>query len=431
MRYELEKTRRTLELPTAEFVVAATLLLLLMVNASNQLGGIWAGAHSATKFFAYMVLGGVLFLYYLGNAERSLFPLAVALAGVVCIALLNECLFPGTATEARSVVGRFAVLCLPLLFVAARIKEPQQLYASMTRFSIASTVIVLVLLLVHFVAPSPSGSAYSMGLGYAILPFALVSFNEVVRAEQRKSSRVLYALCFLAQFAGIVLLGSRGPIACIAVFAVVVCIRRCRAGNVPAVFVVALFAVLVAGVMHEELLRLVADMLSATGFSRTGYLIEQFLESGQVHVSGRDVVQAPLLDAIWADPLAWRGIAADRVAVGMNAHNLFIEVAYCFGMVAAAATVLFVLLYLVKVICLPSSVWGDLVSIFFSCSIPTLMFSGSVWDSTMLWIGIGLLCACRRRAGLANLDRNQFCLDLGTQCQEEKRIEGLECDTKK
>lgn len=392
----LSTYRKEAPLPSSEVIIPAVLTLLFLVNAASRLEIIWEGIHSLARLVAYLALGMLLLFHFIGNFKKAIFPYIFSLFLLLWATMLNDFLFPTTAYEAVGIILQFAVLCLPVCIVASSVVFPSKLYRILLEHAKFISFIVFILLIIRFLIPSSASSGYSMGLGYAILPYLAVSLTEAVAGESQLRRRVLYFSLSVIMLSGVLLLCSRGPLVCVAILAVCLMVQKIITKGVSASFLIGILTMLALCVAYKEVLGLVSDALALTGFSRTGYLIDQFLESGQIHVSGRDVVQAPLIEAVVQNPLSARGIGADRVDVGMNAHNIFLEVAYCFGVVAAIVAVVFLFCYCIAVFRATSSPYGKVLTVFFSCSVPYLMFSGSMWNSILFWIGIGLLLSFNR-----------------------------------
>lgn len=384
----------------AEITVSATLMLLVFVNASYQFNVVSPVFYNVVHMVSLACLGLLIAWFCISQIDKITLFGFLLVCGTGALFLLNEILFPETADEAERVFVRFALYCLPLIVIASQIESPEVLYRMLRKCTVATVLVVVFLLVFRFsVAARSQQETYSMGLGYALLPFALLAFNEFMREGLPLRVRIVFCLYGLIISSGVVILGSRGPLVCIGCFFVLTILRWIVHGRRPLSTVIILLLLATMLLSYRVILGFAAQVLSMGGFSRTGYLLEQFLQTGEIHLSGRDELQAPLFDEVLDDPFAIRGIAADRVFAGMNAHNLLLEVAFCFGILALAILTMFLLAYFVKCLKAPIGRYGDLVAVFFSASVPSLMYSGSLWDNMLFWIGTAItffaLCSGR------------------------------------
>ena len=384
----------------AEITVSATLMLLVFVNASYQFNVISPLFYHAVHMVSLACLGLLIVWFCISQVDKITLFGILLICGTAVLFLLNEILFPETTDEARRVFVRFALYCLPLVVVASQIESVEVLYRMLRKCTVVAVLVVVLLLLFRFsVTARIQQQTYSMGLGYALLPFALIAFNEFMREGLSLSVKIMFGLYGLIISSGIVILGSRGPLVCIGCYFVLTILRWIVHGRRPLLTVIILLLLATMLLSYRVVLGFAVQVLSMGGFSRTGYLLEQFLQTGEIHLSGRDELQAPLFDEVLDDPFAIRGIAADRVFAGMNAHNLLLEVAFCFGLLALALLVVFLLVYFVRCLKVPIGRYGDLIVSFFSASVPSLMYSGSLWDNMIFWIGtaITFFALCSRQ----------------------------------
>lgn len=373
----------------AEIVISAILVLIVLVNVSNQLNVISPLIYNVVHVTSLACIGALLIWFCFCKINEIALLGMLLVSGSLAVFLLNEIVFPSTADIAWSVYVRFALYCLPLVVVSSQIASPALLYSLLRSASFGVAMIAALFVAFKLFIPAFAQQAsYYMGFGYAFLPFALIAFNDALRDDLSSREKVSALMAGLVISANIVLLGSRGPLGCIGFFFVLTVCRWLVRGK-RLLLVAATFLVVAIVLFSSDLiLGLVAKLLSMGGASRAAYLLEEFIQTGHVNLTGRTELQEPLLDEVIKNPLEIRGVAADRVVAGMYAHNLFLEVAFCFGLFFLVLVLFFAVGYLIRCLRNPDGRFGDMSTIFFSASVPCLMYSGSFWDSMLLWIGV-------------------------------------------
>lgn len=382
-----------------EYFLSLMLFLLMLNNGSYQLAGWMPLAYTLTHYVAIAVIGLFFLLFILCHFDRAAPKLILLLLVALTLTMLNGALFPDLSRISIELFCDFAFYCIPAIVAAWCITSPSLLLGLLRRFSGYVTLVVAGLLLFHFVYSVPNGNqAYSMGLGYAILPFVLVQI-EGVFGRLPISSRIWKIVCLTVAFLGMVILGSRGPLLCVSCLVVCLFLRYALVPEHGGIALIVVTAFVLTLLLLRPLLEFASSVMSGFGFSRIGYLLEEYLTTGDIHLSGRDVLQAPLLDAFLQYPVDIRGIGSDRLLIGMNAHNLFIEQAYSFGLLGLVISICIVAYCLFRVVTLPASDYATLCVLFFSASIPYIMVSGSYLDSILLWIMLPLVFSHRLRSG--------------------------------
>ena len=198
------------------------------------------------------------------------------------------------------------------------------------------------------------------------------------------------------------LIGSRTPILSLIILFAILTVKNFKQIKHPSIILILVLTILITVIFREEIFGAINNYFEARNiFIRTIYL---FAQPG-IHLSGRDILQKPLLQQLFNNPFAIRGIHSDMVAIGTYAHNLFLELLYQFGFILS-------LPLLAALIGLSiSSIKGNLKSadgqvalILFCTSIPELMVSGTFWRSISFWMWVAVcMRVMTRKKRLVNI----------------------------
>lgn len=376
---------------SSELCLAFGILIFLIVNIGDTFNPLFPGLYSAALWArrAYLVLW-VLPVIVKEAARRPL-PVLLFVAIVVLLFTLNEMFAPVLYSEVSDILKTFLAYCMPLAIVAGFVRSYELLYDYLVKMCpvVFAAAFVILVSCVLFNVQSAMSSVYSMGLGYSLLPFLLVVVNQFFHVGDDVPRLFCQLIMATTMLAVVVIVGSRGPLLCFAVFLALKIFRWIIHGRKEALGLIVLLGVVFLLSSYDFALIVFARFLSAIGSSRTGRLLEEYVETGDIHLSGRDDLQGPLLDEIASDPFMARGIGADRELVGTYAHNIVIETTYSFGLIVGAIVIIILALYLIKVLS-KSGIRGELCLVLFCVSVPELLISSTLWANQIFWIGLVL-----------------------------------------
>ncbi len=317
-----------------------------------------------------------------------------AVTYVLCYTFFSE-----TRKELVSVALTFWTLCFVPAFVICRLEYYSELLIRLRKFAYISVWInfVLILLKLLGVIQSELGE-YSMPFGYACLIPALIILFDLFR---KPSAILIVELAIVV--ATIYLLGSRGPLLSILLFGLYLLVRPKISSSKYAarrftLYSIASLAIISFFVAGKEVLLVVDKIIRHLGINARSILtLINFSEFD----SGRSEIYDVLLKSIAARPLSIRGIAADRVLLGVYSHNVFLELLFEFGILFGGLVVG------VIIVCIGRTVLESIPSdrrtvclVFMFSSVPELMISSSLWENHIFWLWIVSCILLKREKGL-------------------------------
>ncbi len=379
-------------------VVISVFMGLFAVNFAADIENTFPGLYSAASFISKITIL-ILFLFCLPTVIRRIdaFIILFFLCYVLVI-LCNYLLFPQTRVLLQGTVSYFLLTCAPPFICFYTIQNYDIFWCLLKRSCHIFCIALIILFSITKIAGIPINNGnYSMGLSYAcLLP---VSVELLTAFLDRKASHII--LCIFSTII-IMLIGSRTPILSLIILFAILTVKNFKQIKHPSIILILVLTILITVIFREEIFGAINNYFEARNiFIRTIYL---FAQPG-IHLSGRDILQKPLLQQLFNNPFAIRGIHSDMVAIGTYAHNLFLELLYQFGFILS-------LPLLAALIGLSiSSIKGNLKSadgqvalILFCTSIPELMVSGTFWRSISFWMWVAVcMRVMTRKKRLVNI----------------------------
>jgi hypothetical protein len=230
----------------------------------------------------------------------------------------------------------------------------------------------------------------NMYYSYIILPHILLVLFLAVNYK-----KLLYIVSFIVGFLFLLMLGNRGSLVCVSIFALVTMyktISNLSATKKIAVIVVLIAATLffVQGELYRSLLTNLYSFSSRHGLSaRLLYYL-----NGQINEpfdSGRGAIRKKIIDAINNNPFGY-GLSSDVYFAGQYAHNIFIEMWVEFGVVFGTFFLGLFLFSFVKVLANSNITWKqkNIFWIFICLSLVKLCISGTYITDPYFFFTIGL-----------------------------------------
>lgn len=279
----------------------------------------------------------------------------------------------------------FVTQCLPGLLVVSNTNSSD--YMLMLKYLRVSSICIalfsLLLLLLDIIGINLfSIDGYSMGLGYSlVLPSMILLYDY---SDKNNISSLLLSLAALLF---IVMYGSRGAILSIVLYFIYSAIIRnfIEQKYTIRTLIITIFSFIISLEFRKILMAIYNIMIAKGYFSRTLYL---FLFDFS-HSSNRTDVYSKIINVIFDDPFAFRGISSDYLLLGTYSHNMIIEIVYEFGLLIAIPIILYLIVLIYKTLSIKNT--DPLLIIYFFSSVPGLMLSGSFWHNSNFWIWIALI----------------------------------------
>lgn len=240
----------------------------------------------------------------------------------------------------------------------------------------------------------------NMDFAYKILPSVLVIVSRLF-TDQKKKLAIIFSL-----FGTIFLLlqGTRGPLLCLAIFVCLMLYKKYGLGKF--FFKIGIIVLISAVILSSQFVKLklveLSDKIDSSGYSSR--FITMMVEGELSDNNGRDAIKDTLLEKIKENPLAIRGMFADRQATrGLNdreyntgyengtyAHSLWIEMIYDWGVLFGGIILLFVFLIVLNFVRKSDKDDAYICMLFVCTGFVHLFLSGSYLQSAEFFFLVGL-----------------------------------------
>lgn len=332
------------------------------------------------------ILVGISFAYALPvvlrrNKRRFLGAYSI----LTFVFLLHYLMFPENNMYQNQLVFPLFAMCLPAFIYSFAIRDWQALRDVMRKASYIVFSLGLLLGLMVFGGKASIG-VYSMPLSYYLLLPAIAFIDESL--DRRRIGDILAAFLSVVL---ILAIGARGPIMCIAAFAILKTMRfpaRLRHSHVFA-YLCSILLVIMVALFFDELLMSMSRFLSRFGIDSRS--IALLLQPG-LDLSGRDLLYSRVIAEIMDNPITGIGIGGDRrVLNGVYAHNLLIELVADYGIPLGSLFVLVLLGLMIRFSHSRDKCQRNVFAMWLNISVIPLLVSGSYLESTGFWICLGML----------------------------------------
>jgi len=328
---------------------------------------------------------GIFFLVALKDVFEREYKLIIITYGIsIIIFLFNILLFPQNIESIKSIIFDFFFMCLPCFVYSYSVSNYAILYKTFEKVSNLVFVMGLLISLLDFLNKIDVGT-YSMTLSYYLLMPSLLYLYKFLNEVSVK-----YFIAFLLSFISILLLGSRGPILCIAVYTITYLINNIRGkSNIKKMvfYFIAIIILLISIIFFKNILYILNQILENFNiYSRTVAL----LLDDDIHLSGRENLYSGAFELIKQHPILGIGIAGDRYYFGGYVHNIFLEIVLNFGCFFGLLLLLLLISIFIKSIFFINRNMLNFILIFFCLGAVPLMISGSYLISAWFWIFIGI-----------------------------------------
>ncbi len=351
---------------------------------------------------ADMILPILLGAFFLLSMKSILARLSstdlLIVVGMLVVYFVHWAVYPGVSYYYEGNMGSFLFGRLPLYFVGVAFCSDRQGERLNILYK-ASILTIYGFTLYHLVLHPLDDFAMSTGdmnSSYNLLPHACLVFYRMMQKPNGWNISSFALSCLL-----LFMLGSRGPVLCIVVFAAVVLLMGKNVKRPVMFFIIALCAVLLF--FFEDLLYMVLNGAYelADTFGLSTRVFDKYLSGDFTVSNSRTQIQDAVMHYLNENPIFGLGIYGDRrVAGGHYAHNIFIEILSHYGYVVGGILLITIATYVVRTY-LFASRNGDGVSILvlmllLGCNLK-LVVSGSYLLEPFFFFLIGYCTAQLRR----------------------------------
>ncbi len=278
-------------------------------------------------------------------------------------------------------------MCLPVFLYALSLKNWSVFKEVMRKASLIVFFCGFILSLMIFSGLAKIDS-YSMAFSYYMLLPAIIFIDELFDFLSLKA-------IFISSFSvlSILAIGSRGALLCIVVFIVLKLLTpfstRQKSNN--RIFIILLFVLLSTLIMInlQSILLVLYSLFYQWGLNSRSIIL---LLSGEVYLSGRELIYEKIMSEIVKHPYFGLGIAGDRLVLnGTYSHNIFLEILLNYGVITGGIIILILLSMIVSIFFVKNMEIYNLLIIWISLGFVSLFVSGSYLTDLGFWTLLGLL----------------------------------------
>ena len=306
--------------------------------------------------------------------------------GMMLVYYFQKLLFPTQDFIFKRTFQTFLLTVFPAVICFLAVRDFKSLLVWMLRLSVIISVVCLLSMLIY--GADLFAGQYVMGFSNSLILPSEILLLHFSSDKTPSSHKIIYFALTVTNCLCICIYGSRGALAAILVFALVIILKSKTSVAKKFLICASMIIFGILFVMYfETLMVALNDWLLSLGFkSRTlGIIINDI-----GHDSGRYEMWAYLFTQIQENVFAVRGINADYLMIGAYAHNFMLELLYSFGPVIASIIIVYILYCAVSTIAAPMTPYSRILMVCLFSFIPVSLWSGSIWTSMYFWIWIFL-----------------------------------------
>ncbi|MCP1144138.1 hypothetical protein [Lysinibacillus endophyticus] len=368
-------------------IISSTVVLPIQFLILFSLNLYETSIGNAIQLFSKGIVA-VLFLFTLPIIlKKNMMKLIVVYFLGTFIFFLQFIIFPENRNYLIELIFPLFFMCLPVFIYTVTLKNWAVLKKVMEQASII-IFIACAIMGIQVILGTASIGTYSMTFSYYLLLPVVISLNELI-----ERFRLLPFIITMLSILLILLIGSRGPLLCIAVFIILKLIRPGVSIATSKMRIFSYFTlimlILFFCINYKNIILVINYNLLKFGFySRS---INLFL-SNEIYLSGRDEIYEMIVQNIVNNPFLGIGIAGDRrVADGVYAHNIMIEFFANFGVIIGTILITALLFKMTKLLFSKDINVYNMMILWISMGFIELLVSGSYLTHIPFWILLGLI----------------------------------------
>ena len=242
----------------------------------------------------------------------------------------------------------------------------------------------------------------NMDFAYKLLPAVLVLVSALFE-KNKLSTILLRSALVLFAFIFLVMQGTRGPVLCVAIYAVLVSFKYfgLKKTLYVTLSILALGLFILYTSVGHAIVRLFLDLFNELGVSVR--FLELILNESLADGASRNDLASYLLGLMKENPFAIRGFFADIVATrnfqystgkvmlyGTYAHNIYVELIFQFGIIVGLLLCILLTYNLIKLYVNSKGLYAVFVSVFIVNGFVHLLLSGSYLNNPHFYVLLGL-----------------------------------------
>lgn len=298
----------------------------------------------------------------------------------------------GNAISGRIELYLVATLacCIPFSVFICEIEEYEYFYGRIINIAVFNSVIMAIYMLVKVrnMTTTWGAASYSMPAGYQLLFCLCVLCGEAINSRIR-IKRIYYVALSILCFSMIFLFGSRGPLACFALFIAIKLLsefRHNRVAQFVSLFIIVL--VLFMQLLSSNIGSFITNLLKNIGVSsRT---ISVILSNDALQDSGRIGIMKEALNLIKKNLLFGTGVASDVALLGGYPHNLFLELFIDFGIILGLILSVWTIICIFRCVRINDAYIRSFSQVCFACGFCMLLISSTYLQNVYFFMFVAM-----------------------------------------
>ncbi len=272
------------------------------------------------------------------------------------------------------------IICVPLGIYIYTISDLEVFYSAYSKSSFILTAILFLILLF-----SKQERVYNMSYSYALLVPTLFHLNQWFRDK-----KVLFLIVSLLEIAGIVLYGSRGPLASLLFFLFLRYLLSEKSLLKKLKVISSLFILFILYYLFfEGIGAFVLNYLTEKEYYSRNILL--IFTKRITYDAGRIDIFKYYLGLIKQKPFIGWGVLGGWISKGLGPHNMIIENLLAFGIIVGGIINILLIVAQFRIFFLKNKIICDLLSIYMALCIVLFFIDGYMLTNPSLFLFLGLI----------------------------------------
>ena len=379
----IRSARRDKDDKRLSFAICAIIVGLFITNISVALGKMVGVSSSTVALLCKVFILLTLVICVPTIIRRLNVLLVLTVCVMVSVIAFNYVFFPSTRGIFTETASTFIMTIFPGMICFMLLENYELCLNKLVRMAYFIAIFNAVFCLLS--GKIQFDSSYSMGYANAVILPTNILIYALFKRKQKVITKILTLALIATNIIGVMVYGSRGALAAIAVFFLVYGAKVFGKKIKPGFKVIIALLLSLCVIFYKQIFTVVYNIVKAMGFdSRTLYLFTTNIG----HDSGRGELWNKILDDFWSNPFIMRGINADYLVVNGYSHNFFLELLYSLGILLGGAFSIYVIYQIIRTVRSRSTSFDIVRLLALFSFFPLCLWSLSVWTSSYFWLWI-------------------------------------------
>lgn len=238
----------------------------------------------------------------------------------------------------------------------------------------------------------------NMGYAYTVLPCVLLFVSNLFNVEEI-NKKIWHWLVAIFSVGFLIMQGTRGPVLCVFIFILLMLFQKY--GLTKFTVLISIVGAIITSIANSNWFKTFLVSVN-TFFENVGFstrIIDKFLQDELSVSTSRDKISEYLMEIIKSDPLAIRGLFADRSVtigwyssgVGIYAHNLILELLFDFGVIIGGVASIYLIYSVIRFLFRGTKEAFHIIALVVVCGFVQLFMSSSFLISPYFFMLIGMM----------------------------------------